>query len=666
MIKKIILVVFISLVTSEIYASPKITRLTPPSELFSSKNEMPMISRFLPDQRFDIQSTIIPDNESQKITKVIFYIDNEEIKIPVSIKYCESGCVDKIPKNSAIATIRAYSTLKTGKHILKVIATQTDGQNATATGNFEVVPLVEGGKKVKNIIILLGDGMGGAQRTAARIVEGGYAQGKTITPLVMDTFPVTGLVKTSSLNSIITDSSPGMSSYVTGNKSNNNEEGVFPDDTLDVFDNPRVEYLSEYLFRTQGKALGIVTTADVFDATPAANAIHTSDRSAGTGIVDQFFDDRKLSGLSVLMGGGRKWFLPASMPGSARSDKNDYAFSTTDPHTANIVSRWGASTGKLDKERDLIADFKTAGFNYAPDKKTLDSFNAGNTNKLLGLFSYSNMNVALDKIDGRRSVKNGVKGTVVEDYGFPDQPMLEEMTAKALEILSKDPKGFVLMVEGASIDKQAHNMDTERWLLDTIEFDHAVKVVKDFSDKNKDTLVIITADHECAGVALIGGSIVSNTRLKELVKVGGVDNVRDKVVGLYEKAGFPKYKIANDNYPETTDIDFRLIVGYGANSDRYEDWMTNKLPIQDPQQPFINTTPLNTYPKTPLNRDEDGKFLVTGQVPGSSAVHTAVDVPISAMGPGTLNFTGVLDNTDVFFILAQSAVKGATTPKNLQ
>ncbi|WP_204315047.1 alkaline phosphatase, partial [Klebsiella pneumoniae] len=82
-------------------------------------------------------------------------------------------------------------------------------------------------------------------------------------------------VKTSSLNSIVTDSSPGMTSYVSGNKNNNNEEGVFPDDTVDPFDNPRIEYLSEYLHRTQGKRLGIVTTADVFDATPAGNAVHT-------------------------------------------------------------------------------------------------------------------------------------------------------------------------------------------------------------------------------------------------------------------------------------------------------------------------------------------------------------------------------------------------------
>ena len=664
---KIIKVTFFFLIlTSSVWAAPQISRFSPPSELFKSKKELPIVARFLPDQRFDIQSTIIPDSDKEKITKVVFYLDDVELKLPLSIKYCDTGCVTQVPKNTAIATIRAFSTLKPGRHLLKVVATQSDGQATSAFTNFDIVELVNGGKKVKNIIILLGDGMGAAQRTAARIVSGGYTQGMSIKPLAMDTFPVTGLVKTSSLNSLITDSAPGMAAYVNGNKANNNEEGVFPDDTVDAFDNPRVEYLSEYLFRTQGKVLGLVTTSDVFDATPAANAIHTSDRGAGTGIVDQYLDDRKLSGLTVLMGGGRKWFLPSTTQGSARTEKNDYQFSMSDPHTAEIVKRWGTSEGKLDKDRDLIADFKTAGFNYASDKKTLDTFSGANTSKLLGLFSYSNMNVALDKIDGRRNKKNGITGRVVDDYGFPDQPMLEEMTEKAIEILSKDQKGFVLMVEGASIDKQAHYMDTERWILDTIEFDRAVKVAQDFALKSKDTLVIVTADHECAGVALIGGSMVSHTRLQELVKVGGAENIRDKVVGVYEKAVFPIYKTANDHYPETTDIDFRLIVGYGGNSDRHEDWMTNQLPLQDTQQPFINTTPLNVYPKNALSRDEGGKFLITGQVPGTSAVHTASDIPISAMGPGAINFTGVLDNTDVFFILAQSATKGVIVPKNIQ
>lgn len=646
-------------------AAPTVTRLTPPSELFSSGQPEPVIARFLPGQRFDLQATIKPD-AGQRITAARFLIDGKPVDATVALRDCAAGCVKGVSAETAIATVRAVGIEKPGRHQFSVEATQADGQKVSATGNFDVIPFAAAmGPKIKNVIILLGDGMGAAQRTAARIVKGGYAQGKAIQPLAMDTFPATALVKTSSLNSIVTDSSPGMTSYVSGNKNNNNEEGVFPDDTVDAFDNPRIEYLSEYLHRTQGKALGIVTTADVFDATPAGNAVHTSNRGAGTGIVDQFFDDRSRTGLTVLMGGGRKWFLPAGTPGSERAEANDYAFSATDPHTAEIVKRWGAAPGAKDKDRDLIKEFQSAGYRYAPTKSELDAAIAGQgADKLLGLFAFSNMNVALDKIDGRRGVKKGLGGgSVVDDYGFPDQPMLDEMAKAAIATLKKQSKGFVLMIEGASIDKQAHNMDSERWMLDTIEFDRAVQVAQDFARENGDTLVIVTADHECSGAALIGGSMLTDKALQEAATKKGAANLRDKVVGVYEKAGFPRYRIAADGYPEATDIDFRLLVGYGANADRYEDWRTNNTPLRDSQQPLAKSEPLKWYPANAAERDDAlGEYLVTGQVPGEQAVHTATDIPLSAFGPGALAFTGVIDNTDVFFKVAQAAVKGVTAP----
>lgn len=653
------------LASPSMHAAPTVTRLTPPSELFSSGQAAPVIARFLPGQRFDLQATIRPDAAEKQIVSATFSLNGKDINATTSLKNCETLCIKGIPANAALATVRAFSVDTPGIHTFRVSATQSDGQTVTVQGNFEVVALVKGGQKIKNIIVLLGDGMGAAQRTAARIVAGGYAQGKAITPMAMDTFPVTGMVKTASLNSIVTDSSPGMTAYVSGNKNNNNSEGVFPDDTLDAFDNPRIEYLSEYLHRTQGKALGLVTTADVFDATPAGNAVHTSNRGAGTGIVDQYLDDRGLTGLTVLMGGGRKWFLPASTPGSARGDRTDYVFSNTDAHTADIVKRWGAATGSLDKDRNLLADFQAAGFTYTSDKSSLDAIDPATTDRLLGLFALSNMNVALDKIDGRRAKALGQSGRVVDDYGFPDQPMLDEMTGKALAILDRHPKGFVLMVEGASIDKQAHAMDTERWLLDIIEFDRAIALAKAYAQRRSDTLVIVTADHECAGVALIGGSKLSDSRLQALVREGSGTALRNEVVGVYEQAGFPKYKIDADGYPQTTDIDNRLLVGYGSNADRMEDFRTNPQPLQDNQQPFTKQEPLSTYPSGLLARDQEGKYMITGQVPGDSATHTATDVPLSAFGPGAYAFTGVMDNTDVFFKLAQAAIRGVVLPQGM-
>ena len=638
-------------------AAPTVTRLTPPSELFASGNASPpYIARFLPGQRFDLQATVRLD-AGTTLKDFAFLIDGVPTRaLAGTTSIVTSGLTLPQDVTAAVVSQRAFSVTRPGVHKLTIRATQSDGQSVSADGSFEVVALGRDGKPAKNIIILLGDGMGAAHRTAARIMGRGYAQGKAQGRLAMDTFPVTGMVMTSSLDGIVTDSSPGMSNYVTGNKSANNAQGVWPDDTTDAFDNPRIEYLAEYLHRTQGKALGIVTTADVFDATPAAMAVHTSNRGYGTGIVDQFLDDRGLTGLTVLMGGGRKWFLPNGdalkadgmregqpMNGSQRDRRSDYELS------ADVVTGWGAARGALDPGRDVIGDFERAGFAYAPDKTALAS-RAPAADKLLGLFAYSNMNVAFDKIGQRRGVS-----TVVDDYGFPDQPMLDEMAKAALEVLAKQKRGFIAMIEGASIDKQSHLMDTDRWLLEVLEFDRAVQVAKDFADKHPDTIVIVTADHECSGAAIIGASTKPVAALWDATAKPGVEAQRDKVVGIYQSSKFPKYKMLADGYPSTTDVDYKLLIGYGANSDRYETWLSNLTPTRDLQQPFGGVAPLKAYPADPASRNKDTGFLVTGQVPGDSAVHTATDVPLSAYGRGAASFTGLMDNTDVFFKLARIA-----------
>ncbi|NBQ58844.1 MAG: alkaline phosphatase [Opitutaceae bacterium] len=644
------LVALSGLLATSAFAAPKVSRLTPPSALFTYGDaKPPIIARFLPGQRFDLQATISPD-AGALIVGAQFIVDGARLGGSVTLSVAD---VAGLPANTYIATQRAYSNATPGVHTLSITTTDNKGVSTLATGNFEIVDLgTATGSKVKNIIFMLGDGMGIAHRTAARMVLNGVSQGKALAPLAMDTFPVTGLVQTSSLNSIITDSAPGASCYSTGNKNNNNQEGVFPDDTVDAFDNPRMEYLGEYLARTQGKSLGIVTTADVFDATPAAWAVHTSNRGAGTGIADQYLDEAtKSSNLTVLLGGGRKWFLPSTTAGSARANSSDYVL------PADLATGWGVATGKLDPTRDLISEFETSGFSYAATSTQLTA-KAASATKLLGLFSLSNMNVALDKIDGRRGSTK-----IVSDYGFPDQPMLDEMTDAALTVLAKNTNGFVLMVEGASIDKQAHNMDSDRWILETIEFDRAIARAKAFAAANQDTLVIISADHECAGVNIIGSSTVTATSLAQraITPDIGVVGLRDQVVGTYDLAGFPVYGIMPDGFPATTNPDRKLLIGYAANSDRYENWISNPQPLQDSQQPFSGTAPLNTYPADPTKRDVVGNYFIAGQVPGSSAVHTASDIPLSAYGRGAAAFTGAYDNTSVFFKMASGVLVGTST-----
>jgi alkaline phosphatase len=677
-----------------------ISRLTPPSNAITATATT--LSRFIPGQRFDLQATVRPD-AGQTITQVEFFVDGVSVGVanaaPVagvktSLVPATTLTTAATPVANAVsASVRGYSNLTVGVRTLTAIATQSGGATVTATGNFEVVGITQTGRKVKNVIIMLGDGMGASHRTAARIVQNGYTQGKVNKKLAMDTFTNTAMIMTASLDTIVTDSAPGMANYVTGNKANSSQEGVWPDDTTDPFDGPRMEYMSEFLARTQGKKLGIVTTADVFDATPAANAIHTSDRGKGTGIVDQFLDDSARTNLTVLMGGGRKWFLPnptsfnngAAFNGSARSAAvgADYAL------PFDLQAGWSAAAGNAsDSARDLITDFQNAGFTYASDTTTLNA--AGTPTKLLGLFSLSNMNIAKDKIDGRRGAfpTSTATTTVVQDYGFPLQPMLDEMAGKAIQVLdANSPNGFVLMVEGASIDKQAHEMDSTRFMMDTVEFDKAVQKAKDYVDgtgdfaghPHADTLVYVTADHECSGAAIIGASVKTDAALQ--TEIGASGNtltsattlgqplLRDHVVGIYNNAGFPKYTIAADGYPSAWDPDKKLLIGYGANADRFENFRTRPYPSNDSQQPGVGVAPMNAYPRNnyadtslsstrPLQQ-ADGYF-VTGQVPGAQAVHTGGDIPLTAYGRGAGELGGTIDNTDVFFAVMKAVVGGTT------
>lgn len=571
--------------------------------------------------------------------------------------------------------LRGYSNFREGFHTITATFTDATG-TVQVTSRFEIIDVTPGkghgfgsSKPVKNIIIFLGDGMGVAHRSAARIVKYGVTNGTANGYLAMDKFPGTGLVTTYSLNSIITDSAPGMSGYVTGNHQNNNQEGVFPSHVTNPFFAPRVEYLSKFLHRTEGKSLGLVTTADIEDATPAANAVHTLNRNNGTGIVDQYLDEsdpdntgRYGTGLKVLMGGGRRWFLPMGQFGSSRTAATDYP-----ALPADLVAAWNLPVaGVEDPNRNLIKDFTDAGFSYVETATDLKS--VGTPNKLLGLFGYGNMNVALDKIAKRRgTMLPGGTSFVVDDYRAPDQPMLDEMTETALRVLNKDRDGFVLMVEGAHIDKQAHLMDADRVIADTIEFDNAIAAARRFADQAGNTLIIVLADHECSGFSLIGALAGGIENLKGMpadntILDPATQPARQRLVGTYDLAGFPKYNILEDGYPETFDIDGKILVGYGASGDRYETWLTKPIPVRDSLLPADLSAELTGkgYAGTPVDRASDNTtgYYLRGQAVGrDQAVHTATDIPISAYSSDSRAyqlFYGVQQNTDVFFKLARA------------
>ena len=105
-----------------------------------------------------------------------------------------------------------------------------------------------------------------------------------------------------------------------------------------------------------------------------------------------------------------------------------------------------------------------------------------------------------------------------------------------------------------------------------------------------------------------------------------------------------------------------MLIGYAANADRYEDWLTNPQPLRDSQQPFNNVAPLNTYPTFRSTATPPASFWSPARCPDVGAVHTASDIPVSACGRGASLFTGVMDNTDVFFKAMQAVLKSPGRP----
>jgi alkaline phosphatase len=654
--------------TQTAYAAPSVS-VTPPGN-----------ARFLVDQRFDIRvegkgtgpfsATLAIDGVAQE-----FSSGAQNTSTTDGITSAGYGGFN----------LRGFSSKKPGRHTITATFTDATG-TSSASAEFQVVSPFGGREGIDNVIIFLGDGMGTAHRTAARLVRYGATAGDPNGFLAMDSFPATGMITTHSLNSVVTDSAPGMSGYVSGSHNKNGQEGVYPANVTSPFFFPRVEYLAEYLHRTQGKSLGLVSTADLEDATPAANAVHTGNRGAGTGIVDQYFDEADVAdtrrfgtGLKVLLGGGRRWFLPAGTFGSSRANASDYP-----ALPADLVDAWGLpedAAGALDPARDLIGDFKRAGFTYSETATDLNTLVAGykTPDKLLGLYAYGNMNVALDKIAKRRNVKlPGSSTFVVDDYHAPDQPMLDEMTRAALKVLSRsgrraprrDDRGFVLMVEGAHIDKQSHAMDAERAVADTLELDRAIAVARDFAEhEDRKTLVIVLADHECSGFSIIGGLNGTVANLAALPPDGATldpntQPARQAAVGTYDLAGFPRYDIQPDGYPATFDVDGKLLFGFGASGDRYETWLTKPRPIIDSLIASEIKTELVTagYPAQPYQREPANGVFLRGQAVGKDqAVHTAADIPISAYAPRAAvaqQFVGVQRNTDVFFKIARALFGG--------
>lgn len=437
----------------------------------------------------------------------------------------------------------------------------------------------------KNVLFFLGDGMGLTTMTATRIYKVGE-DGE----LTMDTLPETAFVKTFSRNSQVTDSAPSMAAYMTGVKMDNevlsmtaettaydpltlNDFVTGADSTCAASNGKPVTTMLE-LAKAAGMGTGVVTTTRITHATPAATYAHLCHRDGENTIAAQMvpggvgYNVALGDGIDVVLGGGLRHFLPKG-PGSSRSDA-----------------------------RDLVAEMKAKGYAYAANKSEFDKLPANG--KVLGLFTYSHMAYDLDR-DGTK------------------EPSLAEMTAKSIDQLKGNAKGFFLMVEGGRIDHALHETTARKALQDAAAFDDALKVAIDkmkvIDPDLKNTLIVVTADHD--------HTLVLNGYA---ARTGKTTDANPGILGLMRN--YLDGSIAKDSggNPFTT-------IGFGNGENR----------------PMLRTalTDVQVFDKS---------YHQEAAIPtaAGSETHGGADVFFGAIGKGADSFGGVIDNTAIFGLIRKA------------
>jgi alkaline phosphatase len=398
----------------------------------------------------------------------------------------------------------------------------------------------------KNVILMIGDGMGSVTVDISRVVLVGKEN-----LLDFESQPVLGLSKTWSADNRVTDSAAAGTAMATGFKTKNGFLGLSPD-------NKPVTTIVEAA-RAKGLGTGLITTVPITHATPAAFISHQSSRSE-LPVADEIALNKAAD---ILMGGGLQFFQPQTWPGSERKDN-----------------------------RNLLVEMSKAGYRVITNRNQLAS--AATSTKLLALFAP----YALPPVIDRKHLNS-------------DAPTLAEMTRTSLEILSKNTKGFFLMIEGGQIDWANHNRDVGTTIRETEDFNEAYKVCAEFAKKNPDTLIIVTADHETGGFSLSSGSywyepeIVANQKLSS-----------EEISKLLKKVK-----------PDARKEILLQYAGVPEKAFKPEDMSVFKT---------------NTSPSTV------SKFILEkAQIGSTTGSHSGNSVPVYSSGPGSTEFAGVMDNTDI-------------------
>jgi alkaline phosphatase len=479
------------------------------------------------------------------------------------------------------------------------------------------------GGRAKNVIVFLGDGMSLTTVAAARIFEGQRKGGSgEENRLAWEDFPATALSKTYNTDSQTPDSAGTMSAIATGVKTRAGVLSIAQSakrkDCAGALAAPMLTLWE--LASAAGMATGVVTTARVTHATPGATFTHTPERNwendtelndaaRKAGCVDiarQLVETPFARGFDVLMGGGRKNFMPVTQRDPEEDDK----------------------VGERLDGRDLVAEWRQrhAGGVYVWNKAQLDA--APLDRPLLALFQPDHMQFEYER-----------------PRDTAGEPTLAQMTRAAIARLSRNASGYVLLVEGGRIDHANHYGNAYRALSDTVAMSDAVRAATEATSAD-DTLILVTADHAHT-LTFSGYPVRGNPILGKVRGSAGEDDAGD-LVG--DSLGLPYTTLGYANGPGYT----------GASSSQPAGPKTYFHPGKEfePAQGRPDLTHVDT---------EAPDYMQEVAVPLANETHGGEDVGVWARGPGSDAVRGSIEQNAIFHLLLQATprLRGTLCAKGL-
>lgn len=397
-----------------------------------------------------------------------------------------------------------------------------------------------------------------------------------------------GSTRTSGADTIVPGSAQTATALATGIKTDRNVVSLDPEG------NKLKTVLLEA--KKKGIAVGLVSTARITHATPAAFGSNVADRGMENEIAAQYL----MNEIDYLVGGGARHFLPSSNSASKRKD-----------------------------DRNLFKEFESAGYNVFESSEQTSEFRSyipAAGDKVLYTPTNSHVSYEIDRVNDL-------------------VPSLSEMTQKGIDLLSQDEDGFLMMVEGGRIDHAAHDNDVATTIHDTLAFDNAVKTAyKFYAEHPKETLIIVAGDHETGGLGLNSCEGMEYDYFLDLAPV------KEAKVSIEEGFAYTgdREKLYND-----LAADFGLV----DLTDREIEMLENAMDLQDEKGKGADVSEFGGYwpQATWISPVQSTVAQITSkraEIGWTTSAHTGAIIPIRTHGVGAARYTKALDNTEVAIITA--------------